>query len=90
MLEKYPNLWSDLAFRSEHELNGSVDADWQELFEHFPRRFMIGTDTYTPERWYYVIEHADWSRAWLATLPRELAENIAYGNAEDLLARLGK
>jgi hypothetical protein len=90
MLEKYPNLWSDLAFRSEHELSGMVDADWQDLFERYPRRFMIGTDTYTPERWYYVVEHADWSRGWLATLPRELAENIAYGNAEDLLARTGK
>jgi len=90
MLEKYPKLWSDLAFRSEHELNGMVDADWQELFERFPRRFMIGTDTYTPERWYYVIEHADWSRTWLATLPRELAENIAFGNAEDLLERIRK
>ena len=90
MLEKYPNLWSDLAFRSEHEFNGRVDTDWQALFERFPRRFMIGTDTYTPERWYYVVEHADWSRRWLSTLPRELAENIAFGNAEALLERIGK
>ena len=51
---------------------------------------MIGTDTYTPERWYYVAEHADWSRGWLATLPRELAENIAFRNAESLLARVAK
>jgi hypothetical protein len=50
MLQQYPNLWSDLAFRSEHSFNGVVDADWQALFERFPRRFMLGTDTYTPER----------------------------------------
>ena len=90
LLEKFPNPWSDLAFRSEHEHNGRLDADWQALFERFPRRFMLGTDTYTPERWYYVIEQAEGSRGWLATLPPELAENIAYGNAEDLLARIGK
>lgn len=90
LLEKYPNLWADLAFRYEHEINGGVDSDWQALFERFPRRFMIGTDTYTPERWYYVAEHADWSRAWLGTLSPELAENIAFGNAEALLARTGK
>ena len=45
---------------------------------------MLGTDTYTPDRWPYVIEHADWSRAWLADLPAALARNIAYGNAETL------
>lgn len=90
MLQKYPNLWSDLAFRSEHAFNDQVDADWQELFERFPGRFLLGTDTYTPERWYYVVENADWSRRWLSTLPRELAENIAYRNAEALLARVGK
>lgn len=90
MLEKYPNLWADLAFRSEHEIEGQVEADWQTLFERFPQRFMLGTDTYTPERWFYVIEHADWSRDWLATLPPELARNIAYRNAETLLSRINK
>lgn len=90
LLQKYPNLWADLAFRYEHAINGRVDADWRALFERFPRRFMLGTDTYTPERWYYVAEHADWSRAWLADLPAALAENIAWRNAEDLLARVRK
>lgn len=90
MLQKYPNLWADLAFRYEHAVGDQADADWESLFERFPRRFMLGTDTYTPERWYYVAEHADWSRRWLASLPRELAENIAFRNAEDLLARLRK
>ena len=90
LLEKYPNLWSDLAFRYEHADAGQVDPDWRALFERFPGRFMIGTDTYTPERWYFVVEHAEWSRAWLDSLPRPLAENIAYRNAEALLARVRK
>jgi len=88
LLRKYPNLWADLAFRQEHELNGMVDADWQALFEQFPDRFLLGTDTYTPQRWFYVVEQADWSRTWLDTLTEDLADKIAYGNAEALLARV--
>jgi hypothetical protein len=29
-------------------------------------------------------EHARWSREWLADLPREVAERIAYKNGEAL------
>ena len=89
LLEKYPNLWSDLAFRNEHALQDIVDPEWRELFIEFPDRFVLGTDTYTPERWYYVVEHANWSREWLQTLPREIAEKIAYRNAESLLKKVG-
>ena len=90
LLAKYPNLWSDLAFRYEHASQDGVDPAWRALFERFPDRFMIGTDTYTPERWYYVVEHANWSRRWLDTLPRNLAEKIAFRNAADLLERVRK
>lgn len=50
---------------------------------------MIGTDTFTPERWYYVVEHAGWSRAWLGDLPADLAARIGHKNAEALFARTG-
>ena len=88
MLEKYPNLWADLAFRYEHATDDAVNPEWRALFEQFPDRFMLGTDTYTPERWYFVIEHADDARAWLSTLPQTVAEGIAYRNAESLLKRV--
>ena len=52
----------------------------------FPDRFMVGTDTFTPERWHYIVEHANWSRAWLADLPPALAERIAWRNGEALFA----
>ena len=68
MLARYPNLWSDLAFRSEHYQGADVRQDWRQLFEDFPRRFMLGTDTYTPERWYFVEDHANSNRQWLARL----------------------
>lgn len=85
MLSKYANLWADLAVRSDHASGGKLDPEWLKLFTEFPDRFMLGTDTYTPERWHYVAEHASWSRAWLADLPRDLAEKLAYRNAEALL-----
>lgn len=84
MLGLYPNLSTDLAFRSKHASNGKVDSDWLALFTKYPLRFMVGTDTYAPERWYYVIDHADWSRSWLNSLPLTLKQNIAYKNAQML------
>ena len=86
LLRKHRNLWSDLAFRSDHGQGGKVPPEWRAVFTEFPDRFTIGTDTYTPERWYYVVEHAAWTRAWLADLPPPLAERIAWRNADTLFA----
>ncbi len=84
MLRRHRNLWCDLAFRSDHASDGKVDPAWRAVFLEFPDRFMVGTDTFTPERWHFVVEHADWSRRWLADLPAEVAERIAYKNGEAL------
>lgn len=84
MLRKHRNLWCDLAFRSDHGAGGRVDPQWRALFLEFPDRFMVGTDTFTPERWPFIVEHARWSRAWLADLPAEIAERIAWKNGETL------
>jgi hypothetical protein len=89
MLDKYPNLWSDLAFRSEQASQGQVVTGWRELFIDFPDRFVLGTDTYTPVRWFDVVENAKWSREWLESLPEAVAKNIAYRNAEALLEKAG-
>lgn len=89
MLKRYPTLWADLAFRNDHATQGKVDPAWRALFEEFPDRFMVGTDTFTPERWFYIEEHAKWSRGWLADLPKPLAEKIAWRNAEALFAHTG-
>ncbi|HEX4884192.1 MAG TPA: amidohydrolase family protein [Casimicrobiaceae bacterium] len=87
MLRKHDNLWCDLAFRSDPAAGGKVRPEWRALFEAFPDRFMVGTDTYTPERWLYVGEHAKWAREWLADLPPALAERIAWRNGEALFAK---
>ncbi|HEY5832329.1 MAG TPA: hypothetical protein VIV01_28530 [Hyphomicrobiaceae bacterium] len=87
MVTKHKTLWADLAFRSDQAPSGKLDPAWRKLFVDFPDRFMVGTDTYTPERWHYVVEHAAYSRKWLSELPADLADNIAFRNAEQLAAR---
>jgi len=86
MLAKHPSLWCDLAFRTDHASGGKVDPAWRDVFLAYPDRFMVGTDSFTPERWYYVEDHARWSREWLADLPPEVAEQIAWKNGERLFA----
>ena len=90
MLRKHKHLWADLAFRSDHGNGGKVDPEWLAAFMEFPDRFLVGTDTYTPERWFYVPEHARWSRQWLQDLPPPVAERIAYRNGEALFGQMVK
>jgi predicted TIM-barrel fold metal-dependent hydrolase len=87
VLRRHPMLWADLAFRNDPGQGGKVAPEWREAFEEFPDRFMVGTDTFSPERWWYVSEHAAWARGWFADLPRPLAERIAWRNAEAMLER---
>ena len=87
MLCKYKDLRCDRAFRSENAPRGKLDADRRAAFIECPDRFLVGTDTYTGERWHYMAEHANWSRGWLTELPREVAERIAYRNGDALFTR---
>jgi predicted TIM-barrel fold metal-dependent hydrolase len=86
MLAKHKMLWADLAFRNDYAPGGRLDPTWRRVMLEFPDRFMVGTDTPSPERWYYVVEHARFSRKWLTDLPAEVADNIGFRNAERLAA----
>ena len=88
MLRKHPTLWADLSFRSDFASGGKPLPAWREAFLEFPDRFMVGTDTYVPERWHFVAEHARRSREWLGDLPPDVAERIAWKNGEALFQRL--
>lgn len=90
MLAQHDRLYADLAFRSDVGSGGSLSDDWVALFEAFPDRMMLGTDTYTPERMYYLPEHASNARRWLQSLSPALAERVAWKNAADLITPVWK
>jgi hypothetical protein len=48
-LRSYPNLWCERYGITDG--NGQLSADWQRLFEKYPERFLIGSDTWIDERW---------------------------------------
>ncbi len=87
MLERYPNLYAELALRSDVSSGGKLDPAWRALFLKFPDRFLYGTDTWIPSRWEDVVPSASTARSWLAELPSEVAEKIAWRNFERLFGR---
>ncbi len=87
LLRQHSQLWCDLAFRSDQASGGQVSSGWREAFLEFPDRFLVGTDTFTPERWHFVVEHARWTREWLRSLPPAVAEQIAWKNGDRLFGQ---
>jgi predicted TIM-barrel fold metal-dependent hydrolase len=61
--------------------------EWQELFEGFSDRFVIGTDIVDPNR-PFVQEYESLIMYWreiIGQLSRDTAERIAHQNAERIL-----
>jgi len=88
MLRRYKNLWCDLSWRTDHAPEGKLNPEWRPLFIEMPDRFMVGTDTPSPERWYFIVEHARLARSWLSELPLDVAEKIAWRNGEAVFGPL--
>jgi len=84
LLEQSANLWVELSLRSDVAPGGTLDSAWQAVFLRYPERFMVGTDTWITSRWETLAEGARVTRRWLDQLPRQVAEQIAYRNAERL------
>jgi len=82
LLDKYPGLWADLAFRREIFNNQRFLPDWQSLLIEHADRFMLGVDTYEPQRWLMIKSVIHWQRQFLAALPDEVARKIAFENAQ--------
>jgi hypothetical protein len=80
------NLWADLSFRYDIAASGKLTNEWRELLVDHADRFMLGIDTYTPQRWLEVNEVMRWQRALLADLPVDVARKIALENGERLVA----
>ncbi|MCF8152001.1 MAG: amidohydrolase [Burkholderiaceae bacterium] len=85
-LERHRALWCELSYRQGIAIGGKLTAEWKALFERYPDRFLLGSDTWVNERWdNYGSTLSDY-RSWLAQLPRDVAEKIAFRNAERLFA----
>lgn len=94
MLERFPNLHADLSARTPWigpgtvllRPDGGLDPAWRAVLERFPDRFLIGLDLFDPSHYRveYVRMLAEYYRRLLATLPLDMAEMLAYRNAERL------
>jgi predicted TIM-barrel fold metal-dependent hydrolase len=88
MLDRYPKLYADTSYR-EHDIlgDGTIEPRWRTLIMRYPDRFMVGSDTWVNHRWENYEALMDLNRRWLSQFPREVAEKIAYRNAETLFGR---
>ena len=87
-LRRYPKLWCELSYRyGLVDANGKLTPEWKRLFETYPERFLIGSDTWINERWDSYASLMAGYRGWLAQLPRPVAEQIAWRNAERLFRK---
>jgi hypothetical protein len=86
-LARYPALWADLSYRDVVAATGELQPQWKALFLKYPERFIYGSDTWIPPRWGEVVALTERARGWLAQLPRDVAENIAFRNAERVFGK---
>ena len=85
LLDRYPNLWVDLAIRNADVApGGTLDPGWRAVFLRHPDRFLAGTDTWVTSRWEALPGSVTEVRGYLGQLPRDVAEKIAFRNAERL------
>lgn len=89
LMDTYPDLLADTSLR-ENEILGwgrGLDPDWEKIIFAFPDRLMVGSDTWVNGQWDDYDEIIQSNRAWLALLPRDIAEQIAFRNAERVFGR---
>ncbi len=89
MLDAYPTLYADTSFRERDILGDgtALNTAWKAVIERHADRLMVGTDTWINAQWDNYEDLIALNRRWLALLPRETAEKIAYRNAARLFGR---
>ncbi|MEP3298523.1 MAG: amidohydrolase family protein [Pseudoruegeria sp.] len=89
LMSDYPALYADTSLR-EHAImggGGRLDSQWEQIIFEFQDRLMVGSDTWVNSQWDDYTAIIQSNRLWLAKLPKEVAEKIAYKNAERLFGR---
>jgi len=84
LLDQHPRLWLELSYREGITEAGQITPAWRQILSDYPRRFLVGTDTYSPRRWAEITDLVAEARHWLAQLPADIAAHIAHKNAERL------
>jgi hypothetical protein len=85
---RYPELRGELSYRyGITEGDGKLTPEWDGLFRKYPDRFLLGSDTWITERWDSYAQIMAGYRTWLAQLPADIAEKIAFRNAERLFGK---
>ncbi len=86
MLATYPRLFAELSYRDVVAADGRLDPLWRGLFLKYPDRFIYGSDTWITPRWEAVVPLAQSARKWLGELPEDVAEKIAFRNAQRIFS----
>jgi len=85
LLGRYSRLYGELSFRDGiTQEDGALTPAWRALFTKYPKRFLLGSDTWVPQRWPSVPQIMQSYRAWLSQLPPDVAESIAWSNGAAL------
>jgi len=88
MLDRYPNLWAELSYRTDNIMPGDdLNVEWKELLIRHQNRFTIGSDTWETGRWQAYQTLIDENREWLGKLPLDVAAKIARRNAVSLFGK---
>ena len=89
MLRKHKNLWCDLAWRTDHAPGAaSSTRTGAAAMLEFPTASWSAPTRPRPSAGTTSPSTRGGSRTWLAELPREVAEKIAYRNGEAVFGRM--
>jgi predicted TIM-barrel fold metal-dependent hydrolase len=89
LMDEYKALYADTSLRDSNILNSDVglNKEWQKILIDFQDRLMVGSDNWVNSQWDRYDDIIASQREWLALLPKDVAEKIAYKNAEKLFNR---
>jgi Tat protein secretion system quality control protein TatD with DNase activity len=82
LMKQHAGLMGELSYRNDITEGGKLSKQWRTLFTAHADRFLLGSDCWVTERWAQYDELMSYYRKWLAELPKEKAELIAFRNGE--------
>ena len=85
LMARYPGLYGELSYRPGLTCEGGkLCPEWRQLILKYPKRFLVGSDTWTNGRWQSYDDLMKGYRAWLGDLPADVARGTAWDNAASL------